>query len=881
MSDPESRPLVEVAVAFPVHGAYTYSVPDPLAEMVAPGKRVLVPFGRRKLTGYVLGPGRVDGAFQVKSILDVLDDAPLFPESMIPFFRWTADYYLHPLGEVIRNALPGGINLAEYVLLEATERGRAALEKGAAPADPAGEAASSSLSQKPGEKQIPLGVPLETGEKAPLAFSKAKESEGESRDGPASQGRGAASGTLNPLERTVLRELAEKGPRRLRDLSRALNWDIPQALPRRMAAAGLVARRRELSGGETRTRTERWAVPRMKETDAPDPARLSAARRAVLDVLVAEGEMPVRLLKERIPTAPRLVRLLADDGFVAVTEREVYRDPFGDPVTPDTPPALTAEQQAAVDAVLATLDGDFAAFLLAGVTGSGKTEVYLRLAAEALDRGRTVLVLVPEIALISQMARRFRARFGERVALLHSGLTAGERYDQWRRIGRGEAPVVVGARSAVFAPLERPGLLVVDEEHDTSYKQGSDLLYNARDLAVVRARQVDGTVVLGSATPSVQSCYNVRAGKFRELRLTRRVARRPMPRVTVVDLRKEPDLRGARRFISPALHKAISETLAREEQVLLFLNRRGFASFPVCGECGEALRCKSCEVTLTLHRADNRYQCHYCGYARPIDARCTACDSNRIHRLGYGTERVEAAVKQLFPSARVARMDRDTTARKGALVRLLRALRNRSVDILVGTQMVAKGHDFPGITLVGILCADLSLNFPDFRAGEHTFQLLAQVAGRAGRGDAPGRVILQTYNPDHFSIAAAKGQDPEAFYTTEIGFRRALGYPPFSRLIHLRLDGRDADRVRSAAEALGRAFRELQGEDAFRTLEVLGPIEAPISRIAGRFRWQLLLKGAKVPALRRGVRRLREERSELFAPPGVRVTVDVDPFFMS
>ncbi|MFP4032123.1 MAG: primosomal protein N' [Desulfococcaceae bacterium] len=829
-SDSPSAPLVEVAVALPAPGTYTYRAPEAMADWIAPGQRVLVPFGRRKVTGYVLGPGRADGSFRVKSVLDVLDDAPLFPPAMIPFFRWIADYYLHPLGEVIRNALPGGINLAEYVVLEATEAGRAA----------AG-----------------------------------------SRDGGSKRGADVsaeASRPLNPLEKALLGELAEPGPRRLRDLVRSLGREIPAALVHRMAAAGLLDRRREMSGGDTRTRTERYAAP---VPDPPDPEGLSAARRAVFDLLAAEGEMPVRRLKERIPTAPRLVKLLAEDGFVELFEREVYRDPFGEPVEPDAPPELTSEQEIAVAEVLATLDGDFAAFLLAGVTGSGKTEVYLRLAAEALERGRTVLVLVPEIALISQMAHRFRARFGEKVALLHSGLTAGERYDQWLRIRRGDAPVVVGARSAVFAPLETPGLLVVDEEHDTSYKQGRDLLYNARDLAVVRARQTGGTVVLGSATPSVQSRYNVRCGKFRDLRLTRRVARRPMPRVTVVDLRKEPDLRGARRFISPRLHQAIRETLNRGEQVLLFLNRRGFASFPVCGDCGEALRCKSCEVTLTLHRAENRYACHYCGYARPLDARCAACDSNRIHRLGYGTERVEDAVRRLFPAARVARMDRDTTARKGSLVRLLRALRNRSVDILVGTQMVAKGHDFPGITLVGILCADLSLSFPDFRAGERTFQLLAQVAGRAGRGDVPGQVILQTFNPDHFSIAAARNQDADAFYATEIGFRSALGYPPYSRLIHLRLDGRDVDRVRSVAQALGGAFRTLQSEDAFRALEVLGPIEAPISRIAGRFRWQILLKGRKVPVLRSAVRRLMAERNDLFSPAGVRVTVDVDPFFMS
>ena len=440
--------------------------------------------------------------------------------------------------------------------------------------------------------------------------------------------------------------------------------------------------------------------------------------------------------------------------------------------------------------------------------------------------------------------------------------------------------MVIGARSAVFAPLPAFGMIIVDEEHDTSYKQGSDLLYNGRDLAVVRAKLTGATVLLGSATPSIQSYYNVRSKKFTELTLSRRVEKRPMPDITLVDLRKNRET-GARRFITPTLETAMRQVLGRGEQVLIFLNRRGFATFPVCGACGESIRCGHCDITLTFHRTADAYRCHYCGFSRPAAGGCTACGASRIKLLGIGTEKVERAVNALFPDARVARMDRDTTTRKGSVLRILRGLRNRAIDVLVGTQMVAKGHDFPDITLVGIICADLSLSFPDFRAGERTFQLLAQVAGRAGRGDVPGRVVLQTYAPDHFSILAARSQDFKTFYKTEIGFRRALGYPPFSRLIQMRISGKDMDKTRESALAIGELCRRIREEEWKGAVEVLGPIEAAIGRIADRFRWQLLIKGSRAKALHRFVRRVRAENPALFSNARVRVVIDVDPFFMS
>jgi primosomal protein N' (replication factor Y) len=434
----------------------------------------------------------------------------------------------------------------------------------------------------------------------------------------------------------------------------------------------------------------------------------------------------------------------------------------------------------------------------------------MQIVAEVLKRGRSVLVLVPEIALITQMERRFRARFGECISVLHSALSAGERYDQWTRIVQGDVTVAIGARSAIFAPFNDIGVIIVDEEHDSSYKQDGKLRYNARDLAVVRAKQNKCMALLGSATPSIQSYYNVATKKFSELTLKKRVEQRPLPKISIVDLRQNRDARGTRRFITTELRQSMAEALDRGEQVLLFLNRRGYASFPVCGVCGQAMRCKHCDISLTLHQRANAYRCHYCGFSRAAASSCDYCGSAKIKHLGLGTEKLQDMVAKIFPKARIARMDRDTTTRKGSILKLLKGLRNKTTDVLVGTQMVAKGHDFPNITLVGIICADLSLSFPDFRAGERTFQLLAQVAGRAGRGDRPGRVILQTYNPEHFSISAAREQDFISFYHQEIGFRKALNYPPFSRIIQFKISGKDPEKTKSHSRLLGELCRALK-----------------------------------------------------------------------
>ncbi|MBA3019301.1 MAG: primosomal protein N', partial [Desulfobacteraceae bacterium] len=535
-----------------------------------------------------------------------------------------------------------------------------------------------------------------------------------------------------------------------------------------MENLGLIVSKRALKGGRTRLKLEHYVLLTSSEISVEE---LSAQKKKIIDALKQEGELSVKKLKELVPSASGLIKSLENKGYISIIKKRVYRDPFGESIETDSAHILTKEQEQIIPKVVSALNKGFSTFLLAGVTGSGKTEVYMQIAAEAIRKKCKVLVLVPEIALISQMERRFRARFGECVALLHSGLSAGERYDQWRRMASGEATIAIGARSAIFAPLDNVGIIIVDEEHDTSYKQESGLRYNARDLAVVRAKLNNCVALLGSATPSIQSYYNVTINKFTELTLKKRIEKRPLPEVTIIDLRKIRDYRGVKKFISSELHEAMKETLERKEQILLFLNRRGFASFPVCSSCGKAIRCKNCDISLTFHKGANAYKCHYCGFTLASTSNCPTCGAADIKLLGLGTEKIEAAVKSLFPNAKTARMDRDTTTRKGSILKLLKGLKNQTIDILVGTQMIAKGHDFPNITLVGIICADLSLSLPDFRAGERTFQVLAQVSGRAGRGNVSGRVILQTFNPEHFSILSAKIQDFKAFYNKEIHFR--------------------------------------------------------------------------------------------------------------
>lgn len=725
--------IATVAIAAPIDKPLSYLVPESLRDAARVGVRLRVPLGRRQAVGYLLAlaEGEADG---LKPVAEVLDAAPLFASELVPLFTRAAEYYGHPLGEVIRTALPAGLS-----------------------------------------------------------------------------GRGA--------EIAILRE----------------------KLYTATALAG------QPSG---------------------------ALQKEVLTLVRAAGQLTVSELRAHVAAPYGALRRLVELGYLEESETERRRDPFLDlPVTPDASATPTAEQ-AAVQAQMtpALSGGEFAPFLLHGVTGSGKTEVYLRAIDQVLAQGRRALVLVPEIALTPQLVGRFRARFhGGRasIAVLHSGLSDGERYDAWRAIARGEVQIVIGARSAVFAPLDELGIIVVDEEHEASYKQGEGFRYHARDLALLRGQMAGAAVLLGSATPAVTTFQRAQSGQTGYLELPGRVLARELPQVELVDLAATP----FGEHLSAPLLAALEENLTRGEQSLLLLNRRGFAPYLLCADCGTTFRCPNCEITLTFHRHNRLLRCHYCDYQQTPPELCPNCNGGNIHPEGIGTERLESELAERFPEARIARMDRDTTARKGAHQSLMERMTGREIDILVGTQMVAKGHDFHGVTLVGVVNADATLNFPDFRSAERTFALLTQVAGRAGRGELPGRVIIQTRNPDHYALVCAASHDYRSFYEQEAAFRQELGYPPFGHLVNLVLSGNDGERVAAAAQELASALFLAAGD-----VEVLGPAPCPLAKLRGKSRVQILLKSPTRPSLRRLLARLPALRKKISA--GVALAVDVDPVDM-
>ena len=744
MTPPPS--IIEVAIPLHLDRVFHYLVPDRLQGLLLSGRRALVPFGRRRLTGYILGPITGTSVEKLKEIIEVLDSEPLWTERELEFFRWTASYYLHPLGEVLRTALPAGINV--------------------------------------------------------------------------------------------------------------------------QSRKGIAADQSGLSGGKS-VRIERYYQP----NTVVKPSRQPGVKAGdILEVIREAGDIPAADLRKRFgPCSPQLARL-TELGLITVTEREVYRDPFKDlTVTRDEPRRLHTSQKCALDAINACLDRQqFTPFLLYGVTGSGKTEVYLQGISHALEGGKNALVLVPEIALTPQLTGRFQARFGGGIAILHSGLSDGERYDEWRRIRRGLARIVIGARSAVFAPLDNIGIIIVDEEQEASFKQSDGLRYNARDLALIRGRMEQAAVVLGSATPLVASMHAVTQGRLTLLQLPHRVENRPMPLVERVAMK------GVRETLSPTLIAGLTRTIENGRQAIVFLNRRGYASFLVCADCGQPLSCPNCSVTLTFHRQRGQSLCHYCDYTVPAPGTCPACGGTTLNELGAGTERVESDLKELFPEARIMRMDSDTTSGRGSHQRLLARMSDGSVDILVGTQMIAKGHDFPEVTLVGVINAEASLGLPDFRAAERTFQLLSQVIGRAGRGELPGRVVIQAADPEQYAIRSAAEHDAAGFYRQELEFRQEAGYPPFSFLAAFGFSGISEKGVSEQAEQTVHLLTRLKQEQQLR-VEILGPAPSPIYRLRGRFRRQILLKGVTRNDLHRLISAWRRQAQTLST---VRVTVDIDPVDM-
>ena len=604
--------------------------------------------------------------------------------------------------------------------------------------------------------------------------------------------------------------------------------------------------------------------------------RMGARQRAAIEVLRGSPEgLPAPQLAGRGVTAAMVTRLKAL-GLISIRDERVDRDPFEHAVSaiaPAAPRDATPEQQQALNTLIPlAASREFRVALVHGVTGSGKTEVYLRLAEVVRKRGRGVLMLVPEIALTPQVAALFRARFGAGVAIQHSGLSDGERHDQWHRIRRGDVGVVIGTRSAVFAPLKTPGLIIVDEEHDASYKQEETPRYHGRDVAIMRGKFSNALVVIGSATPTIESYANALEGKYTLVSLKSRVLDRPLARVDVVSMREEIAQAGDEVVFSRPLLSAMADRLERKEQSLILLNRRGFATSVICRQCSHVLDCPNCSISLTVHKqgAGFRGRCHYCNFSKQVPNACEKCAAPYLERIGFGTERVEAEVRTAFPTARVARVDRDTVRRKGSLVEVLARVAGGEVDILIGTQMIAKGHDFPDVTLVGVISADVGLGHADFRSAERTFQLLTQVAGRAGRGERPGEAIIQSLLPNHYSIKLACAQDYAAFYAKEVEYRRAMRYPPQVAMVNIVVRGRTFAEAMDGARDLADAARGATG------FAILGPAPAPLTRLRGEHRAQFFLKGISRKAMREALQLAVSRQPKL----AKRVSIDVDPLSM-
>ncbi|MFO7769478.1 MAG: primosomal protein N' [bacterium] len=763
-----SRLYAEVALPLPIRQTFTYRLGDDLVEETVVGSAVVVPFGRRTVTGYVVGlleePGE-EVPERLKGVQDVLDPGPLFPAELLAVTRWMSDYYLCGWGEVLRAAVPEGAQIRSKLRARIT---------------------------------------------------------------PAGASEDAAAG-LSESGRKLLGLLRDRQEGDATDLGRSARVSSPHAVLRRLEERGLV---------EVFEEVRKSGYSRELE-EVPLPGELDA-----------EGDEP-------------------PDHDLTPSQRE----------------ALAPLREA-------LSEGRFLTALLHGVTSSGKTAVYEALVADALEQGKGAIVMVPEIAITPQMVRLFRARFGERVALFHSRLKARDRHAQWRRVLRGEAPVVIGPRSAVLAPVPELGVLVVDEEHEPSYKQSEPApRYHGRDVAIYRAWEVGAVCVLGSATPSAESYRNAREGKYLLLEMPERIDDRPLPRIELVDLAAEPkpwedeggevgreeeEEEGPSREVgagivfSRKLEEALRSRLEQGEQAILFLNRRGFSPFLTCADCGHVEECSNCSVSMVFHAQQEHLRCHYCGSVRRSPRACPECGSDRLYYQGLGTQRVEALTRERFPGIRVLRMDSDSTRKRGSHARLYRSFARGEGEVLLGTQMVAKGFHFPDVTLVGVISADAELHFPDFRANERTFQLLTQVAGRAGRGERLGEVVVQTYAPENPGVLHAAAGDFRAFMEAELASREALGYPPFGRMVRVLVRGREEEAVAEEAAAAAKAL----GMVAPDSVLVLGPAPAPLYRVNRQYRVHLFLRGPSGATLRKCV-----EASRLLerGRPGLAVTVDVDP----
>lgn len=837
--------IAKVIVDVPVRSTdrpFDYLIPAALKLWIEVGSRVAVPFGHRTVQGFVvsLESGETGAVSRLKPIQEVLDLLPPLSPELVELGDWMSERYACRKISALQAMLPTALKGKAERLISLGD----ALETAAPPED----------------ELFPLFLETDQEEQQITDFIR--------RAGEVSMKQltrtfpDAAETVKFMLRRGVLTEsqsIKDKmGKKKLKAVDLAI---------------GLAAARESLGSF---------------------PAR-SARQKEVLSFLIDMEPMlpmPMKDLLSVLQVTAGTVKALEDKGFIEISEIEVFRDPYqGRNFKPSSPLPLTAEQEAVYSRIVGTVDEQrHEVFLLHGVTGSGKTEIYLQCIQRVIDQGRQAVVLVPEIALTPQMVERFKGRFGSGVAVMHSRLSVGERYDEWRKIREGKASVAVGARSAVFAPFSDLGLIIMDEEHEGSYKQEENPKYHARDVAVRRAEQGGAAVILGSATPSLESYHASRAQSDIHfspvlLKMPSRALGNELPKVHVVDMRDELK-EGNRSMFSRRLHAALETRLERGEQTVLLLNRRGFSTFVMCRSCGYVAGCPECDISLTYHSRSDNLRCHYCGHAEPSPKVCPECGSEHIRFFGTGTQRVEEELGKLFPGIRVIRMDVDTTTEKGSHEKLLNQFRDKKADVLLGTQMVAKGLDFPDVTLVGVITADSALNLPDFRAAEKTFQLLTQVAGRAGRHQLPGEVVVQSYTPEHYSIVHASGHDYNSFVREELKHRRELHYPPYCRLILVTLSHEQLPLLLRLAEnyalnlqGKARQLRWYGSLDKLSTdaLDLLGPVASPLPRLKGRYRFQCIIKWRGAIDAIGLSRQVAEELEDSVRDTGLQISIDVDP----
>ena len=805
----------DVALPVPLDTAFTYAIADGMQPVI--GGRVLVPFRQQRLSGIVVNLHDHKPKVQTKRLIEVLDPEPVLDPSLMRLGKWIADYYLAPLGEVLRTMLPLGAEFKRMISYRIAEAGHLALHE-------AGMSGSSSRSRKTPDDQL--------------------------------------------AEFRVLDYLSERDEVKEESLRAATRVS-------KSVLTGMVRKkwilREDHSSARDAARVVKVAVLRGTE------GKLNANQRTLIDTLAAAGgKVPVDTL-HALEVPRTTLGTLVKRGIVLMVE-----EPAG-----FTMSALKARpspfdfqfnraQQEALQRIQESVNArKFSGMLLHGVTGSGKTAVYLAGMRSVLDAGRSAILLVPEIGLTPAVAADLRQIFGDRVAILHSALSDQERAEQWHRIKRGDARMVVGTRSAVFAPVSDLALVIVDEEQDSSYKQEETPRYHARDVAVMRAKMANVVVVLGSATPSLESYFNAKKNKYRLLELPDRVEQRPLPEVEIIDMRQEFQETGQEQVISRRLAQEIRERLDRKEQVMVLLNRRGYSPLVLCRTCGKVLECKNCAIALTHHKRSHRMECHYCGYVAAIPKACVHCDSEYVYFLGTGSEKLEELLHGMFPQARIGRLDRDTVRGREDFERALNALNEGELDLLVGTQMIAKGHDIHGVTLVGVVGADAALGFPDFRAAERTFQLLTQVAGRAGRGQTPGKVILQTYFQEHYAVHYAATHDFSGFYDKELRFRSWMHYPPYSALANVLVRSDKLDEALEWSGVLGKWFEKTRHEGT----RVLGPAAAPIVRLKRDYRYHFVLKSSSREKLNALLRSMLTYASQQKIPR-TQVIVDVDAVWL-